>query len=108
MASRPPPIPAKKELITKDSHLVPGQIDAHGLCCHFVVTDGLEGTAVGGVDQKHDECDADTGHQVIGYSGVESTGTYRRTFAPLVRGPSLSHWKMARMISAKPRVAMAR
>ena len=27
---------------------------------------------------------------------------------PLVTGPSLPHWKMARMISAKPSVAMAR
>ena len=29
-------------------------------------------------------------------------------FEPLVSGPSLPHWQMARMISAKPRVAMAR
>ena len=29
-------------------------------------------------------------------------------FEPLVMGPSLLHWKTARMISAKPSVAMAR
>ena len=28
--------------------------------------------------------------------------------APLVTGPRAGHWKMARRISAKPRVAMAR
>ena len=28
--------------------------------------------------------------------------------APLVMGPRVCHWKMARRISAKPRVAMAR
>ena len=28
--------------------------------------------------------------------------------APLVTGPRACHWKTARMISAKPRVAMAR
>ena len=29
-------------------------------------------------------------------------------FAPFVTGPSACHWKMARSISAKPSVAMAR
>ena len=29
-------------------------------------------------------------------------------FAPFVTGPSFCHWKMARRISAKPSVAMAR
>ena len=31
-----------------------GQIDAHGFCRHFIVPDGLEGPAVGGVDQQYD------------------------------------------------------
>ena len=32
----------------------------------------------------------------------------RSTFEPLVMGPNLFHCKIARMISAKPRVAMAK
>ena len=35
-------------------------------------------------------------------------GKFFRALAPLVTGPSLSHWKMARMISPKPSVAIAR
>ena len=38
-------------------HLVAEEVDAHGLGGHFVVADGLEGAAVGGVDQKDDESD---------------------------------------------------
>ena len=64
-------MPAKKELTTKDSHLVSGQVDAHGFCCHLVISDGLEGTAVGGVDQKHDQGDAYAGHQIVGHGGIE-------------------------------------
>ena len=39
---------------------------------------------------------------------LEKVGKLFSALAPLVTGPSRSHWKMARMISAKPRVAMAR
>ena len=39
---------------------------------------------------------------------LEKVGKLFRALAPLVTGPRASHWKMARMISAKPRVAMAR
>ena len=39
---------------------------------------------------------------------VEILAKLFRRFEPLVSGPSLPHWQMARMISAKPRVAMAR
>ena len=39
---------------------------------------------------------------------LEKVGKLFRALAPLVTGPSLSHWNTARMISAKPRVAMAR
>ncbi len=36
-----------------------GQIDAHGLCRHLIVPDGLKGPAVGGVDQQQNDGDAD-------------------------------------------------
>ena len=39
---------------------------------------------------------------------LEKVGKFFRALAPLVTGPSLSHWNTARMISPKPRVAMAR
>ena len=35
------------------------QVDAHGLGGDLIVPDGLEGPAVGGVDQQHDDGDAD-------------------------------------------------
>ena len=40
-----------------------GQVDAHGLGGHLVLPDGLKGAAVGGVDQQHDDGDADHRHQ---------------------------------------------
>ena len=39
---------------------------------------------------------------------LEKVGILLIMLAPLVMGPSRCHWKMARIISAKPRVAMAR
>ena len=39
---------------------------------------------------------------------LEKVGKFFRALAPLVTGPRASHWKMARTISPKPRVAMAR
>ena len=39
---------------------------------------------------------------------LEKVGKFFRALAPLVTGPSLSHWNTARIISPKPRVAMAR
>ena len=39
---------------------------------------------------------------------LEKMGKDLIMLAPLVTGPSFCHWKMARRISAKPRVAMAR
>ena len=38
--------------------LVAGQVDAHGLGGDFIVADGLEGAAVAGIDQQHDQADA--------------------------------------------------
>ena len=38
---------------------MPGEVDAHGLRRHLVVPDGLEGPAVGGVDQQDDDRHAD-------------------------------------------------
>ena len=37
-----------------------------------------------------------------------NAGNSRSMFEPLVTGPSWFHWKMARTISAKPSVAIAR
>ena len=39
---------------------------------------------------------------------LEKVGIWVIMLAPLVMGPSACHWNTARMISAKPRVAMAR
>ena len=39
---------------------------------------------------------------------LENVGKFFNALAPLVTGPSGSHWNTARMISAKPSVAMAR
>ena len=39
---------------------------------------------------------------------LEKVGKLLIILAPLVTGPSTCHWKMARMISAKPSVAIAR
>ena len=38
--------------------LVAGEVDAHGLGGHLIVPDGLEGPAVGGVDEQQDAADA--------------------------------------------------
>ncbi|CAN4013138.1 hypothetical protein GLDPPO_GLDPPO_03460, partial [Dysosmobacter welbionis] len=35
-----------------------GQVDAHGLGGHLILPDGLEGPAIGGVDQQHHDPDA--------------------------------------------------
>ena len=82
-------MPAKKELTHEGHHLVSGQIDAHGFCCHFVIPDGLEGTAVGGVDQQHDQGDAYAGHQIVGHGGVEVPGTRRKHVGAVGEGAQL-------------------
>ena len=33
------------------------QVDAHSLGCNLIITDGFEGTAVGGVDQQQNDAD---------------------------------------------------
>ncbi len=68
MANRPPPTPAKKELMQKAIPLVLGQVDAHGLGGHLILPDGLEGPAIGGVDQQHHDPDAHC-HQQEGHKG---------------------------------------
>src|SRR5699024_1953017 len=44
-------------------HLVPGEVDAHGLGGDLILPDGLEGTAVGGVDEHDDDDDAHRGDE---------------------------------------------
>ena len=44
-------------------HLVLCKVDAHGLRCHLVVTDGLEGAAVGGVHDQDNQEDGYCGDQ---------------------------------------------
>ena len=64
MASMPPPTPAKNERDDKGEALVVRKVDAHGLGGDLVVADGLEGAAVGGVDQSaqtHADEHADAG-----------------------------------------------
>ena len=45
-----------------------GQVDAHGLGGHLILPDGLEGPAIGGVDQQHHDPDAHC-HQQEGHKG---------------------------------------
>ena len=59
MANRAPPTPAKKEGDAEGEHLVLGQVDAHGFGGDLVLPDGLEGPAVGGVDEHHDDDNAE-------------------------------------------------
>ena len=37
------------------------QVDTHGLGCHLVLPDGLKGPAVGGVNEKHHQGNAQGG-----------------------------------------------
>ena len=52
-------------------HLVLGQVDAHGFGGDLVIPDGLEGPAVGGVDEQHDKADTDGRHDEREQNGVE-------------------------------------
>lgn len=38
------------------------QVDAHGLRCDLILPDGLERPPVGGIDEQHDDGDADAGY----------------------------------------------
>ena len=44
-------------------------IDAHGFRRHFIIPDGLEGPAVGGMNQQHDHRDAKN-RQQEGHEGA--------------------------------------
>ena len=57
MASMPPPIPAKKELMTKASRLCLARLMPMASARDLVITDGFEGPAIGGVDQQHNAAD---------------------------------------------------
>ena len=48
-----------------------GQVDTHGLGSDLVVTDSLEGTAVGGVNKQHDEGNADGRHDKGEQNGIK-------------------------------------
>ena len=48
-----------------------GQVDAHGLGSDLVVADGLEGPAIGGVNEQHNEADTDSRHDEREQDGVE-------------------------------------
>ena len=48
-----------------------GQIDTHGLRSDFIITDGLERTAIGGVNQHHDNGDTDARYHERIQHGLE-------------------------------------
>ena len=47
----------------KRQHLVLKQVNAHCFCRNFVIADGLERAAVGGVDQQNDQGNANDRHK---------------------------------------------
>ena len=49
-----------------------GQVDAHGLGGDLVIPDGDKGPAVGGVDDQHDDADADARHDEGEYHAVKA------------------------------------
>ena len=54
-----------------------GEVDAHGLGGHLIVPDGLEGPAVGGVDEQQDAADAQRPQQE-GHEGGQAQGKARQ------------------------------
>ena len=48
-----------------------GQIDTHGLRSDFIITDGLERTAIGRVNQHHDNGDTDARYHERIQHGLE-------------------------------------
>ena len=53
-----------KEAADDKAHaLVAGKVDAHGFGSDLVITDGFEGTAIGGVDEQQNDGDADAGEE---------------------------------------------
>ena len=52
-------------------HLMLRQVDAHGLRGDLIIPDGLEGPAVGGVYDQHDDGDAQPRHNDVGVEALE-------------------------------------
>ena len=50
-----------------------GKVDAHGFGSDLVITDGFEGTAIGGVDEQQNDGDADAGEEE-GHHGLQMQG----------------------------------
>ena len=63
-----------KEAADDKAHaLVAGKVDAHGFGSDLVITDGFEGTAIGGVDEQQNDGDADAGEEE-GHHGFQMQG----------------------------------
>jgi hypothetical protein len=56
------------------------QVDAHGLGRHLVVPDGLEGPAVGGVDEQHNTSDTQRRRTPSGITVESRTTTWPAPF----------------------------
>ena len=106
-----PPTPGEERGNDERQALVVGKVDAHGLGGDLVVADGLERAAVGRVDQQHDDGDdrCRQDHIRHGRRSARSGIALAEGCEPLVSGRErVPAGQRARMISAKPSVAMAR
>ena len=65
-----------------------GQVDAHGLGSDLVIADGLEGPAIGGVNEQHNEADADSRHDEREQDGVKA-GKAAQQVGGIGQGPKL-------------------